>query len=114
MLHGDGNIRYYEMVDQAPYIHFLSQFISGSPQRGLGFMPKRGCDVSQCEIFRFFKLHATRGMCRIPKKHLEEEVNHLEKQTTRPAVGKLLPANKVHRPTKIKWQTPHPPPLPRE
>ncbi|XP_046683817.1 coronin-2B-like isoform X2 [Homalodisca vitripennis] len=60
---GDGNIRYYEMVDQAPYIHFLSQFISGSPQRGLGFMPKRGCDVSQCEIFRFFKLHATRGMC---------------------------------------------------
>ncbi|XP_054280556.1 coronin-2B-like isoform X2 [Macrosteles quadrilineatus] len=60
---GDGNIRYYEIVDQAPYIHFLSQYISGSPQRGLGFMPKRGCDVSQCEIFRFYKLHATRGMC---------------------------------------------------
>ncbi|KAG8247619.1 hypothetical protein J6590_057185 [Homalodisca vitripennis] len=26
------------------------------------------------------------------EKHLEVEVNHLEKQTTRPAVGKLLPA----------------------
>lgn len=26
-------------------------------------MPKRGCNVNQCEIFRFFKLHATRGMC---------------------------------------------------
>ncbi|KAG8242365.1 hypothetical protein J6590_067400 [Homalodisca vitripennis] len=49
---------------------------------------------------------------RIPQKHLEIEINHLEKQTTRPAVGKQLPA----RPTanKIKWQTPHPPPLPRE
>ncbi|KAG8281424.1 hypothetical protein J6590_059004 [Homalodisca vitripennis] len=41
----------------------------------------------------------------ITKKRLEEEVNHLEKQTTRPAVGKLLPT----RPSanKIKWQTPH-------
>lgn len=60
---GDGNIRYYEVVDEAPWIHFLSQYLSGSPQRGLGFMPKRGCDVTQCEIFRFYKLHATRGIC---------------------------------------------------
>nr|WEX98180.1 coronin 2B [Laodelphax striatellus] len=60
---GDGNIRYYEVVDEAPWIHFLSQYLSGSPQRGLGFIPKRGCDVSQCEVFRFYKLHATRGMC---------------------------------------------------
>ncbi|XP_046982633.1 coronin-2B-like isoform X2 [Schistocerca americana] len=60
---GDGNIRYYEVVDQAPWLHYLNQFLSGSPQRGLGFMPKRGCDVHQCEIFRFYKLHATKGMC---------------------------------------------------
>ncbi|KAK7789673.1 hypothetical protein R5R35_011444 [Gryllus longicercus] len=60
---GDGNIRYYEVVDQAPWLHYLNQFLSGSPQRGLGFIPKRGCDVSQCEIFRFYKLHATKGMC---------------------------------------------------
>lgn len=26
-------------------------------------MPKRGCDVYKCEIFRFYKLHATRGLC---------------------------------------------------
>jgi hypothetical protein len=26
-------------------------------------MPKRGCDAMQCEIFRFYKLHATKGMC---------------------------------------------------
>jgi coronin-2 len=29
---GDGNIRYYEITDEAPYIHFLSQFLSGNPQ----------------------------------------------------------------------------------
>lgn len=60
---GDGNIRYYEVVDEAPWLHYLNQFLSGSPQRGLGFMPKRGCEVAQCEIFRFYKLHTTKGMC---------------------------------------------------
>lgn len=29
---GDGNIRYYEVVDQPPYVHFLNQFLSGNPQ----------------------------------------------------------------------------------
>jgi hypothetical protein len=29
---GDGNIRYYEVVDQAPWLHYLNQFLSGSPQ----------------------------------------------------------------------------------
>ncbi|XP_058801342.1 coronin-2B-like isoform X1 [Phymastichus coffea] len=60
---GDGNIRYYEVVNEAPWVHYLSQFISGNPQRGLGVMPKRGVNTSICEVFRFFKLHATRGMC---------------------------------------------------
>ncbi|XP_033225716.1 coronin-2A-like [Belonocnema kinseyi] len=60
---GDGNIRYYEVANEAPWVHFLSQFISGNPQRGLGIMPKRGVSTSTCEVFRFFKLHATRGMC---------------------------------------------------
>lgn len=29
---GDGNIRYYEITNEAPYIHFLNQFLSGNPQ----------------------------------------------------------------------------------
>ena len=33
---GDGNIRYYEIVDDAPYVHYLNQYQSGLPQRGLG------------------------------------------------------------------------------
>ncbi|KAG8233885.1 hypothetical protein J437_LFUL005212 [Ladona fulva] len=60
---GDGNIRYYEVVDRAPWVHYLNQFPSGSPQRGLGAMPKRGCEVNRCEIFRFYKLHATKDVC---------------------------------------------------
>jgi len=53
---GDGNIRYYEIVDEAPYIHYLSEFKSNTPQRGLGMLPKRGVNVSDCEIVRMMKL----------------------------------------------------------
>ncbi|XP_055629932.1 coronin-1A-like isoform X2 [Toxorhynchites rutilus septentrionalis] len=60
---GDGNIRYYELVDEAPYVHYLNQFLSGQPQKALGFMPKRGLNVSQCEVFRFYKMHATGNVC---------------------------------------------------
>ena len=30
--------------------------------KGFGILPKRGCDTSQCEIFRFYKLHATKDL----------------------------------------------------
>jgi len=60
---GDGNIRYYEIVDEPPWCHYLNQYISGSPQRGLGVLTKRAVDTHKCEIFRFFKLHATKDLC---------------------------------------------------
>ena len=56
---GDGNIKYYEVVEDKPYTYFLNEYKSSSPQRGFGWMPKRGCDVGQCEIARFYKLHST-------------------------------------------------------
>lgn len=59
---GDGNIRYYEILDSKPYIQSLSEFQSRYPQRGLGFMPKRGLNVAQCEIFRFYKVHTTQSL----------------------------------------------------
>jgi len=59
---GDGNVRYYELLDEHPYVFYLSQFISGAPQRGFGIVPKRGCVTTQCEIFRFYKLHATKDI----------------------------------------------------
>jgi len=57
---GDGSIRYYELVDTTPYCYYLNQFLTGFPQRGLGIMPKRGLNPNICEVFRFYKLHATR------------------------------------------------------
>ncbi|XP_067864364.1 coronin-6-like isoform X1 [Heptranchias perlo] len=54
---GDSSIRYFEITHEAPYVHYLSTYSSKEPQRGMGFMVKRGLDVSRCEIARFFKLH---------------------------------------------------------
>ncbi|XP_042327592.1 coronin-1A isoform X2 [Sceloporus undulatus] len=54
---GDSSIRYFELTGEAPFVHYLSMFSSKESQRGGGWMPKRGLDVSKCEIARFYKLH---------------------------------------------------------
>ncbi|XP_038615644.1 coronin-6 isoform X3 [Tachyglossus aculeatus] len=54
---GDSSIRYFEITEEPPFVHYLNTFSSKEPQRGVGFMPKRGLDVSKCEIARFYKLH---------------------------------------------------------
>uniref|UniRef100_A0AAY5LC87 Coronin n=1 Tax=Esox lucius TaxID=8010 RepID=A0AAY5LC87_ESOLU len=54
---GDCTIRYFEVTDESPYVHFLSLYSSKEPQRGAGFLSKRGVDVNKCEIARFYKLH---------------------------------------------------------
>jgi len=56
---GDGNIRYYEVVDEAPYIHYLTEYKSATPQRGMGWTPKLAMDLSSCEIARLLKLTGT-------------------------------------------------------
>lgn len=56
---GDGNIRYYEIVDEAPYIYYLSEFKSATPQRGMGWTPKLAMDLASCEIARLLKVTAT-------------------------------------------------------
>jgi len=56
---GDGNIRYYEVVDEAPYIHYLTEFKSATPQRGMGWTPKLAMDLSSCEIARLLKITGT-------------------------------------------------------
>jgi len=53
---GDGNIRYYEIVDEAPYIHFLSEFKTNTPQRGLFLLPKRCVSTSDCEVAKILKV----------------------------------------------------------
>ncbi|XP_057699407.1 coronin-2A isoform X2 [Corythoichthys intestinalis] len=59
---GDGNIRYYEISSEKPYIHFLTEYRSNLPQKGMGVMPKRGLDVSLCEVFRFYKLVTVKSL----------------------------------------------------
>ncbi|XP_033839667.1 coronin-2B-like isoform X1 [Periophthalmus magnuspinnatus] len=53
---GDGNIRYYELSAEKPYLRFVTEFRSLLPQRGLGVMPKRGLNVKACEVYRFYRL----------------------------------------------------------
>ncbi|XP_018494080.1 coronin-6 [Galendromus occidentalis] len=61
---GDSNIRYFEITDEPPFVHYISTYQSSDPQRGMCGMVKRGLDFSQCEIARFYKLH-TKGLCEI-------------------------------------------------
>ncbi|GFX09191.1 coronin-1B [Trichonephila clavipes] len=49
---GDSNIRYFEITDEPPFVHYINTYQSTEPQRGVGSMPKRGCDIHQCEIAR--------------------------------------------------------------
>jgi len=56
---GDGNIRSDEMVDEKPWQFLLTEYKSAEPQRGLGFLPKRACNVNEVEVARGFKLHNT-------------------------------------------------------
>jgi len=47
---GGSNIGYYEITDQEPYVHFLSEFRDNQSQKGLCFLPKRHVDVGGCEV----------------------------------------------------------------
>ena len=44
----DGNIRYFEYENDK--FEFLSEYKSGDPQRGIGFMPKRGVNVCRDDL----------------------------------------------------------------
>ncbi len=50
---GDGNIRYYEFENDE--LFELSEYSSTEPQRGIGMLPKRGVNVHENEVTRFFK-----------------------------------------------------------
>ncbi|KAG8595154.1 hypothetical protein GDO81_001436 [Engystomops pustulosus] len=59
---GEGNIRYYEVNLQKSYLQYLNEYRSCLPQKGIGVLPKRGVDVSSCEVFRFYKLVTIKGL----------------------------------------------------
>jgi len=53
---GDGNIRYYEIVDERPFIHFVADYKTSVPQLGMAMKPKTAVDVSSCEVACFLKV----------------------------------------------------------
>lgn len=61
---GDSVIRYFEITPEPPFVHYINTFQTPDPQRGVGFMPKRGCDVSTCEISRFYRIN-NNGFCQV-------------------------------------------------
>jgi len=54
---GDGNIRYFEITDDAGLVYYLSDYKTSAPQRGIGWLPKTGCNVNNCEVAKAYKLH---------------------------------------------------------
>lgn len=53
---GDTTIKYFEISKESPYIHYLTQYSSTTPQRGFGVLPKRALQVNKCEVFRLYKI----------------------------------------------------------
>lgn len=56
---GDGNIRYYEIVDEDPYQFYIGEFKTNTPCRGVAMLPKRVVSTADCEIDRMLKLTTT-------------------------------------------------------
>jgi len=68
---GDGNVRFYEIVNDDKVIYFLSQHGTNTPQQGMCALPKANVDVSNNEIMRLYKATATQVeplSFRVPRK----------------------------------------------
>jgi len=53
---GDTSIKFYEIVDEDPYCHFLTEYKTNVMQVGIAFLHKSLCDVKEVEIARVLKL----------------------------------------------------------
>ncbi|CAM9306343.1 unnamed protein product, partial [Phaeothamnion confervicola] len=56
---GDGNLRYYECVDENPWCFAVSEYRSQVAAKGMCMVPKRGLNVMGCETARLLKLSST-------------------------------------------------------
>jgi coronin-1B/1C/6 len=53
---GDGNVRYYECVDENPWCFPVSEFRSTVAAKGMCMIPKRNLNIMACETARMLKL----------------------------------------------------------
>lgn len=68
---GDANVRYFEAVPEEPYLHFISDFRTTTPQKGFDFFPKRCVDTTHHEVMRGLKLESNAVIpisFRVPRK----------------------------------------------
>lgn len=57
-------LQFPKVTPEPPFVHYISTYQSPDPQRGIGMMPKRGCDVNTCEIAKFYRLN-NNGLCQV-------------------------------------------------
>lgn len=53
---GDGTISFFEVVDEAPFFHYLNKYPTNVPQMGVVRLPKATYNVRDVEICRMLKL----------------------------------------------------------
>ncbi|CAE6967054.1 Coro6 [Symbiodinium sp. CCMP2456] len=56
---GDSNVRFFEVTNADPFLHYLEAYKSTVPQKGFDFLPKRCVDVSVHEVMRGLKLETS-------------------------------------------------------
>ncbi|VDM98640.1 unnamed protein product [Thelazia callipaeda] len=55
---GDANIRFYELLNEAPFISYLNESSGTKAHTTVCSLPKRGLNILQCEIMRIFRVDA--------------------------------------------------------
>jgi coronin-1B/1C/6 len=53
---GDGNVRFYELVNENPHCFPISEQRSTQSAKGMAWVPKKGLDIMGCETARLLKL----------------------------------------------------------
>jgi len=67
---GDGNLRFYEIVDEPPFVYFANEYKSNVPQSGIAKLPKTKVNVMKCEVLRILKLSTNSVIpirCEVPR-----------------------------------------------
>ena len=59
---GDGNIRWYELINDAPHIFYLGEYRSSTSAKGACLVPKRGLNIMKNETARILKMTSIRSL----------------------------------------------------
>jgi len=68
---GDAAVKYWEIVNEEPYAHFLSEYRDTESTKGACFLPKTLCDTSKCEVaicYRVMKDYVSPISFQVPRK----------------------------------------------